>query len=128
MRRLSIASLALLLVAGLAGCANSLGAVRLDTIPDELTSSGHLLDPPPTVAWDQDEDAWLILTYGSSSCPNEPREISETADGSFEIRLETSGGPVCTADLGPTAYRVPAPVPRGTPVTIDLGPGTRITL
>lgn len=128
MRRLSIASLALLLVAGVAGCANSLGAVRLDTIPDELASSSDLLDPQPTVAWDPDEDAWLILTYGSSSCPTEPREISETADGSFEITLETSGGPVCTADLGPTAYRVPAPVPRGTPVTIDLGPGTRITL
>ena len=128
MRRLSIASLALLLVAGVAGCTNSLGAVRLDTIPDELASSSDLLDPQPTVAWDPDEDAWLILTYGSSSCPTEPREISETADGSFEIRLETSGGPVCTADLGPTAYPVPAPVPHGTPVTIDLGPGTRITL
>ena len=128
MRRLRIASLALLLVAGLAGCANSLGAVRLDTIPDVLTSSSDLLEPQPTVAWDQDEDAWLIVTYGSSSCPTEPREISETADVSFEIRLETSGGPVCTADLGPTAYPVPAPVPHGTPVTIDLGPGTRITL
>lgn len=91
-------------------------------------SSSDLLDPQPTVAWDEDEDAWLILTYDSSTCPAEPREISETADDSFEIRLETSGGPVCTADLGATAYRVPAPVPRGTPVTIDLGPGTRIRL
>lgn len=128
MRRLSIASLSLLLVAALPGCANSLGAVKLNTIPDELEFSSDLLDPKPTAAWDEDEDALLILTYGSSSCPTEPREISENADGSFVITLESSGGPVCTADLGAAAYRVPSPVPHGAPVTIDLGPGTRVTL
>lgn len=59
-------------------------------LPDELVSSSDLLDPQPTVAWDEDEDAWLILTYGSSTCPAAPREISETADDSFEIRLEST--------------------------------------
>lgn len=130
MRRLSISSLVLLLAAGLAGCANGVGAVKLDSIPDELASSVDIDEPRPAIVWDDDEDddAWLVLTFGSSSCPNEPREIIENADGSFDIRLEVSGGPVCTADLGATAYRVPAPVAHGTPVTIDLGPGTRVTL
>ena len=127
-RRIGVVSLVALSLLGLAGCANSVGAVKLDTIPAGLTSEIDLLDSRPTVVWDGGDDAWLVLTFGSSSCPTEPRELISNPDVSFQLRLESSGGPVCTADLGATAYRMPSPLKNGTPVTIDLGPGTRVEL
>ncbi|WP_157156291.1 MULTISPECIES: hypothetical protein [unclassified Diaminobutyricimonas] len=65
----------------------------------------------------------------SSSCPWEPKEVREIEDSIYEIRLEKTGGwPFCTADLAPTVHHLPAPVTRDTPVTVDLGPGTKVEL
>lgn len=81
----------------------------------------------PLVVWSEDGESWLFLTFGSSSCPNEPRDIRETGDRAFEVTLESDGGLFCTADIGPAVYKVPAPVSPGAPVTVDLGYGAITT-
>jgi hypothetical protein len=100
---------------------------RLSTIPTEIPVPDNPGDTTPLVTWaGVQENDLLVLTWGSSSCPWEPKEIRWTSAGVYEIRLEKSGGfgLFCTADTAASVYRVPSPVPRGTPVTIDLGPGT----
>ncbi|GGD90081.1 hypothetical protein GCM10007269_35860 [Microbacterium murale] len=82
----------------------------------------------PTVVWSEDGESWLFLTFGSSTCPNEPRDIRETGERAFEVTLEAAGGFSCTADIGPAMYKVPAPVSPGAPVTVDLGYGVTVTL
>lgn len=100
---------------------------RLTTIPTEIPVPDNPGDTTPLVTWaGVQENDWLVLTWGSSSCPSEPKDVRETAEGAYEIRLEKSGGfgLFCTADMAASVYRIPSPVPRGTPVKIDLGPGT----
>lgn len=115
-----------LLVFVLAGC-SGIGAERLDEAPPELDGVASP-EMEPTVVWSDDGESWLFLTFGSSSCPNEPRDIRETAERAFEVTLESAGGLFCTADIGPAMYRVPAPVSPGHPVTVDLGYGVIVTL
>lgn len=110
----------------LAGC-SGIGAERLDEAPPELDGVASP-EMEPTVVWSDDGESWLFLTFGSSSCPNEPRDIHETGERTFEVTLESAGGLFCTADVGPAMYRVPAPVAPGDPVTVDLGYGVIVTL
>ena len=113
------------LVLVLSGCSGSM-AERLNETPSELEG---LATPEmePVVVWSEDGESWLFLTFGSSSCPTEPRDIRETEDRTFEVTLETTGGFSCTADIGPAIYKVPAPISPGAPVTVDLGYGVIVT-
>ena len=114
------------LVFVLAGCSGSSIAERLSATPSELEGVASP-EMEPAVVWSEDGESWLFLTFGSSSCPNEPRDIRETGDRTFEVTLETTGGFSCTADMGPAMYKVPAPVSPGAPVTVDLGYGVIVT-
>lgn len=112
----------------LPGCASAPGE-RLEAIPTELRAALESGETLPTVMWaESPAEDWLVLTWGSSSCPTGPRDLVRLSESAYEIRLDRSGGPFCTADIGPTAYRIPAPVSRGTTVTVDVGPGTVVTL
>ncbi|MFK4762053.1 hypothetical protein ACI3KS_14045 [Microbacterium sp. ZW T5_45] len=119
-------ALAPMLVLALSGCSGS-GAERLDKAPPELEGVASP-EMEPTVVWSEDGESWLFLTFGSTSCPNEPRDIRETGERVFEVTLESTGGFFCSADIGPAMYRVPAPVSPGAPVTIDLGYGVSVEL
>lgn len=112
--------IASVLVFVLAGCSGSSIAERLNEAPSELDGVASP-EMEPTVVWSEDGESWLFLTFGSSSCPNEPRDIRETGGRTFEVALETTGGFSCTADIGPAMYKVPAPVSPGAPVTVDFG-------
>ncbi|MGM1016930.1 MAG: hypothetical protein ACQEW8_05260 [Actinomycetota bacterium] len=125
MRRAAVVVVPMLVLV-LAGCAG-VGAERLDETPPELVGVANP-EMEPTVVWSDDGKSWLFLTFGSSSCPNEPRDIRETGERAFEVTLERAGGFFCTADIGPSMYKVPAPVSPGHPVTVDLGHGVTITL
>ncbi|MDP3952038.1 hypothetical protein [Microbacterium sp.] len=115
------------LVLLLAGCSSSSSAERLDEAPPELEGlAGPEMEP--TVVWSEDGKSWLFLTFASSTCPNEPRDIREAGDRTFEVTLESTGGVYCTADIGPAMYKFPAPVSPGAPVTVDLGYGVIVTL
>jgi len=114
------------LVLVLAGCSSS-SAERLDEAPLELEGVASP-EMEPTVVWSEDGESWLFLTFGSSTCPNEPRDIRKTGERTFAVTLESTGAISCTADIGPAMYKVPAPASPGAPVTVDLGYGVIVTL
>lgn len=90
----------------LAGCA-SVYSDRVQGVPTEaadLALDLDQVDPPPFVVWAANGEDWLLVTWGSSSCPNAPASVAETAPGNFTIELEREGGPICTADMGPTLF------------------------
>ncbi|WP_166870290.1 hypothetical protein [Salinibacterium sp. ZJ450] len=113
--------IAFVVVLGVTGC-TQVYTERSGDVPPELYDIADPNDMIPGVAWaGGDTDVWLVLTWGSSSCPWEPKEIREIGDAIYEIRIEKTGGWFCTADLAPMVYSLPAPVTRGTPVTVHLG-------
>ena len=111
----------------LAGCA-SVYSDRVQGVPTEaadLELDLDQVDPPPFVVWAANGEDWLLVTWGSSSCPNAPASVVETAPGNFTIELKREGGPICTADMGPTTFRLPAPdgATDGDGVVLNIGPG-----
>lgn len=127
MRHLGVVVSAALAVLALTGCSASIGE-KLDVYPQELIDNPGNGEMTPTVVWSDDGEHWLVLSFGSSSCPWEPRELTEPSPNSYEIRIEKTGGPFCSADFEPTVHSIPTPVIKGTEVTVDLGPGTKITM
>lgn len=125
MKRIAVMFLSVLALT-FAGCSSN-GMERLGETPPELLGAANS-DMDPTVVWSEDGKSWLFLTFGSTSCPTEPREIRETGERTFEVTLESTRGPFCTADIGPAMYRIPAPVLPAKPVTVDLGFGVVVTM
>lgn len=83
--------------------------------------------------WSDDGESWLLLLFGSSTCPPEPLDIRETGYRNFEItvgRPEEAEDHYCTLNSGPNIYRVPAPVEPGDPVTVNIvdGPNDPISI
>ncbi|WP_150462284.1 hypothetical protein [Nesterenkonia ebinurensis] len=89
-------------------------------LPDE--------DPPPeepeleTRAEILDEDTLELVTYGSSTCPDEVTEVEATDAGTLAVELHNphQDGP-CTADYAPTEHiiEIPGEVTER-PVTLEL--------
>ncbi len=86
--------------------------------------SGIAIEPfteGPVAAWGESGETFLIVTWGSSSCPAVANSV--TADGEDRISMvfKTSGGEVCTADMAPTTHEFELPpAVTGRPVTIEI--------
>ncbi|WP_454296276.1 hypothetical protein [Salana multivorans] len=91
-----------------------LGETTLGT-PDGVDPSAGAADAAAGVGWSSDGATLYVTTFGSSSCPNIPSDLT-AADGTIEITLTTSGGAVCTMDYVPATTAIPAP--EGVPTTI----------
>lgn len=63
----------------------------------------------PTVSWLEPGRSFTLVTYGSSTCPQEVIGVEGTASDRVTVQLETSGGEVCTADLAPKEQEVTLP-------------------
>lgn len=78
----------------------SYGELRDDTELDAYTG-GPVEESAPSAGW-VDDDAFAILTWGSSSC--KPTIESVTADSASAVTVtfaDFPAGKVCTADMGP---------------------------
>jgi len=78
-----------------------------------------------SIHWTSENDGWLVVTTGSSSCPSRPKELLKTSDSHYEIlvNIDRFAGMICTADSAPTTFRIPAPVEYGTPITVTWQDG-----
>ncbi|NYE20010.1 hypothetical protein [Microbacterium immunditiarum] len=100
---------------------------------DEGYPAGHEpsdpLDESFKALWDKDGNL-LVVTLGSSSCPNEPKSIELESPTSIVVQIERAGGPLCTADIAVKTYTIPVPkgLAPGEEITVDLGTGTPQTL
>lgn len=109
----------------LSGCSKAY-IERSPGVPAEATDVDlNQVDPQPIIVWADDGKEWLLVTWGSTSCPSAPKSVTETGPNRFAIELAQEGGFACTADIGPTTFRlmVPPEVNPGSPVTVDIGPG-----
>lgn len=128
-----VAAVAAGLLAGavlLTGCGTFYSEKLRDLPPEASSVEFDGLDPKPAVVWADNGEDWFVITWGSSSCPNAPVSLDMTAPGQFSIELRSEGGSVCTADLGPTTFRIAAPdgVTPADSVVVDIGPGTLLKL
>ncbi|MFC7879266.1 hypothetical protein [Isoptericola sp. NPDC057391] len=83
-------------------------------------------DSPAGVAWSPDAAVLLVVTYGSSTCPQlaEAEAGWDDAGETLDVRMvEPDPGRVCTMDYVPTtsAVAVPPDADAGTPVTVRVG-------
>jgi hypothetical protein len=65
-------------------------------------------DTTPTVGWVEPGRRFFVMTYGSSSCPHAPTGIDQRGT-TVEVEMRPQGGPVCTADFGPSTYALDLP-------------------
>ncbi len=131
-KRIAAMLLSAAVVVALCAC-STFYSDKFEGIPAE--ASAHAPDSEsgsnqPFVAWDSDGQNWLLITWGSGSCPTAPTAVSETGPGRYVIETATEGGPFCTADLGPTTFVIPAPdgVTPEEDVIVDIGPGVEQVL
>lgn len=96
------------------GGSEGLGETTMGT-PEGVDGSAGAADAAAGAGWSSDGATLYVTTFGSSSCPRVPAEIT-AADGTIEIVLVASGGAVCTQDYVPATTAVPAPA--GVPTTI----------
>lgn len=125
--RLVISPVTLLALIFLCGC-SPLYSEKTPGIPVDLAQppgDQTSVDPRPFIAWAPDGDGWLLVTWGSSTCPTAPRTLSETDVNQFTIELAREGGAFCTADIAPTTFRMQPSkdIQPDDIVTVDIGPG-----
>lgn len=65
---------------------------------EDFTASGFVID----------EEHLALLLFGSSSCPPAPVSVKEK-NGDLLVNTKDYGDTACTADYGPSAYRVTLP-------------------
>lgn len=116
------------LVLSVAGCASPIYTESIDGVPEDLGTLGAF-DESFRVAWDDSGDL-LFVTFGSSSCPNEPSAVSVESPTHLVIEVSRAGGALCTADVSAKTYTIP--FPEGLSVTeeiiVEPGDGTTIRL
>ncbi|MTD12818.1 hypothetical protein GIS00_02515 [Nakamurella sp. YIM 132087] len=81
-------------------------------------------DSSVLAAWALHSDQLVVITFGSSSCPELVRGISQTAPGELTLDTETvPDGNACTADLSPhtTLIDPPPNIGPAVPLTIVVG-------
>lgn len=73
------------------------------------------------LGWSSDGATLYVTTFGSSSCPRVPSDLTAAA-GEMTIDLTTAGGAVCTADYvaSTTAIPTPAAVPSDVAYTVTV--------
>lgn len=75
----------------------------------------------PGIGWSSDGSQLYVTTYGSSSCPELPVEITVGETGASVV-LSTVGGVVCTMDLAPTTTVIDTPnLPSDIATAVELG-------
>lgn len=60
--------------------------------------------------WVESGSVFAVTTWGSSSCPLVPIELSELTADAVGISFADSPGEVCTADMAPTTNEFTLPV------------------
>ncbi|WJM17164.1 hypothetical protein [Microbacterium arborescens] len=108
-------TLVLLSVFVLSGCASAYtekisGVPEADQITGTFRSQEDEDSPAltPVIAWSADGSQLVLTTYGSSSCPAEPRSVRVTQKSVVEIEVARSNW-MCTADYGPTTFWIDVP-------------------
>jgi hypothetical protein len=113
----------------LGGCGIPEAERHLETLPDVPTlpsepgQTVEVLPPPPPVSWDGD-GRLAVVTYGSSSCPTAPADVTVAGDQELVLHiapLHPDQDP-CTADVAPrtTEVEVPDGVSSGEELTVRL--------
>ncbi|WP_222192764.1 hypothetical protein [Modestobacter italicus] len=86
--------------------------------------------PGPTVAWTEDGSHLVVITFGSSSCPSEPDEVTVVDEQEIEVGISGSFEQSdCTADISPhaTVLHVPDGISSADPLVAHIG-GQQLTL
>ena len=110
------------------GCVSPIYTEVADGPPGSLSTSGGF-DESFQVAWD-DSGELLLVTFGSSSCPNEPTKVSVESPTHLVIEISKAGGALCTADIAAKTYTIPAPdgLSSTTEIVVEPGDGTTTRL
>lgn len=94
----------ILLIVGLAGCAQSPSAPA--SAPAPTSTAGSSVDAPDAgdveVAWLDEGRSFAIVTYGSSTCVPQMQSVSSEGQ-TVEVTLADPDAAECTADLAPRA-------------------------
>lgn len=87
-------------------------------------STGIAIEPfmeGPVAAWGESGETFLVVTWGSSSCPAVANSMTTEGHDRISMVFKTSGGQVCTADMAPTTHEFELPPDlTGRPVTIGI--------
>jgi hypothetical protein len=85
-------------------------APQPETVAPEDLKPTAIPDPDfsPRVVW-LSEETLAVVTFGSSSCPAAPAALDLIGPDALDIALKSTGGDVCTADLGPTTFEIDDP-------------------
>lgn len=70
----------------------------------EGLAGGGMTDYLPSAGWTETEGQFVLLTWGSSSCPPVIAEVAASAPAEVTVTLETpAADQVCTMDMAPRA-------------------------
>ena len=99
------------LLVALTGCSapTSIAYATYDRAPAGFESAGGLLNGQPGVAWLMGKQSFAVVTFGSSSCPPIPVELSATPPSGLSLRFVPSPNQPCSADMGATTHQFHLP-------------------
>lgn len=83
------------------------GDTDLDGVPGLV--AGSETDFTPTAGWLDADGQFVVLTWGSSSCPPVLQDVAATGASEVTVTFQTpdAEGQVCTMDMAPRALVVP---------------------
>lgn len=80
------------------------GAVTINGVPGLSPDDADDVNMPPTAGWTQQDGQFIILTWGSSTCPPVLEEAETTAETEITVTFaELDATTPCTADMAPRA-------------------------
>lgn len=106
----------------LAGCSapTSIAYATYDRAPAGFDSGGGLLNGEPGASWLIGQKSFAIVTFGSSSCPPIPVELTAEPPSAMTLRFVPSQNQPCTADLRATTHQFYLPEGMDVASRIDI--------
>ena len=100
-----------MLLLALTGCSapTTIAYATYPRAPAGFESTGGMLNGQPGVAWLMGKQSFAVVTFGSSSCPPIPVELTATPPSSIALRFVPSQNQPCTADMGATTHQFHLP-------------------